>query len=42
MTEQAAEELTGQKILGVGEASGMFPIDSQTENYGEIMLKKWN
>ena len=26
-------KLTGQKVLGVGEASGMFPIDSQTNDY---------
>lgn len=25
--------LTGQKVLGVGEASGMFPIDSTTNDY---------
>jgi sugar (pentulose or hexulose) kinase len=28
----------GQKVLGVGEASGMFPIDSQTNTYDEAML----
>ena len=26
-------KLTGKKVLGVGEASGMFPIDSQTKTY---------
>ena len=26
-------QLTGQKVLGVGEASGMFPIDSKTNDY---------
>ncbi len=26
-------KLTGQKVLGVGEASGMFPIDSKTNHY---------
>ncbi|MGT2742519.1 xylulokinase [Streptococcus plurextorum] len=26
-------QLTGQKVLGVGDASGMFPIDSQTGDY---------
>ncbi len=31
-------KLTGQKVLGVGEASGMFPIDSQTNDYDERML----
>ena len=35
-------KLTGQKALGVGEASGMFPIDSQTNDYNERMLKLFN
>lgn len=26
-------QLTGEKVLGVGDASGMFPIDSQTNTY---------
>jgi sugar (pentulose or hexulose) kinase len=35
-------KLTGQKVLGVGEASGIFPIDSKTNNYDERMLGKFN
>ena len=35
-------KLTGQKVLGVGEASGMFPIDSQTNNYDERMIELFN
>lgn len=35
-------KLTGQKVLGVGEASGMFPIDSQTNNYDEHMIRQFN
>lgn len=35
-------KLTGEKVLGVGEASGVFPIDSQTNNYDERMLKLFN
>ncbi len=35
-------KLTGQKVLGVGEASGMFPIDSKTNDYDEGMLKQFN
>jgi sugar (pentulose or hexulose) kinase len=31
-------QLTGQKVLGVGEASGMFPINSTTYNYDEHMI----
>jgi sugar (pentulose or hexulose) kinase len=34
--------LTGQRVLGVGEASGMFPIDSKTNNYDERMLGLFN
>ena len=30
--------LTGVNALGIGEASGMFPIDSATNNYDETML----
>jgi sugar (pentulose or hexulose) kinase len=26
-------QLTGKKVLGIGEASGMFPIDSTTQDY---------
>jgi sugar (pentulose or hexulose) kinase len=35
-------KLTGQKVLGVGEASGMFPIDSKTNDYDEGMLEQFN
>jgi sugar (pentulose or hexulose) kinase len=35
-------KLTEQKVLGVGEASGMFPIDSKTNDYNERMLKLFN
>lgn len=34
--------LTGQKVLGVGEASGMFPVDAKTKNYNQIMIDKFN
>ena len=30
-------QLTGQKVLGVGDASGMFPIDSRTGRYDAAM-----
>ncbi len=30
--------LTGKKVLGVGDASGMFPIDIKSKNYNEKML----
>ena len=32
-------QLTGKKVLGVGEASGMFPIDIATKNYNANMIK---
>ncbi len=35
-------KLTGQKVLGVGEASGMFPIDSQTNDYDERKIELFN
>ena len=35
-------KLTGQKVLGVGEASGMFPIDSKTNEYDERKLALFN
>ncbi len=31
--------LTGRKALGVGDASGMFPIDSATNDYDERLLE---
>lgn len=35
-------KLTGQKVLGVGEASGMFPIDSNTNHFDEGMIGQFN
>jgi sugar (pentulose or hexulose) kinase len=35
-------QLTGEKALGVGDASGMFPIDSQTNTYDARMLAQFN
>ena len=31
-------KLSGRKVLGVGDASGMFPIDSKTGTYDDAML----
>jgi len=31
-------KLTGEKVLGIGDASGMFPIDSAKNNYDESMI----
>lgn len=33
--------LSGEKILGIGDASGMFPIDEKTGTYDAEMLKKF-
>lgn len=35
-------QLTGEKVLGVGDASGMFPIDSNTKDYDASMVQKFN
>jgi len=35
-------KLTGLKVMGVGEASGMFPIDSSKCDYNETMVQKFN
>lgn len=34
--------LTGKKVLGIGDASGMFPIDSQVNDYGVRMMGLFN
>lgn len=35
-------QLTGEKVLGVGSASGMFPIDSDTKDYYASMIRKFD
>lgn len=35
-------KLTGEKVLGVGDASGMFPIDSETCDYDAKMLARFD
>ncbi|OKP93115.1 ATPase [Paenibacillus sp. P3E] len=34
--------LTGNKAIGVGDASGMFPIDETTHDYNESMVKQFD
>ena len=34
--------MTGEKVLGVGEASGMFPIDIHTKKFNTDMVSKFN
>ena len=35
-------QLTGKKILGVGDASGMFPIDGKDQTYDQRMIELFN
>ena len=35
-------KLTGKKVLGIGDASGMFPIDSETKQYDQTMIECFN
>ena len=35
-------QITGQKILGIGDASGMLPIDPATKNYSAEMIAKFD
>ena len=34
--------LSGEKVMGIGEASGMFPIDSKRMCYDQAMVSKFN
>ena len=35
-------KLTGEKVMGVGEASGMFPIDPDTVNWDAARVAKFD
>jgi sugar (pentulose or hexulose) kinase len=35
-------KLTGEKVLGIGDASGMFPIDSNTNDYETRKVEQFN
>ena len=35
-------QMTGRKVIGVGEASGMFPIDIDTKNYNSRMIGQFD
>ena len=41
LAEYVHWKLTGEKVLGIGDASGMFPIDSETNGYDAGMLEKF-
>lgn len=34
--------LTGESVIGIGDASGMFPIDAQTKTYDKTMINAFN
>ncbi|MDD3361261.1 MAG: FGGY-family carbohydrate kinase [Hespellia sp.] len=35
-------KLTGERVIGVGDAAGMFPIDSEKNDYNAEMMNKFN
>ncbi|MDE6565316.1 MAG: ATPase, partial [Muribaculaceae bacterium] len=35
-------KLTGERVLGVGDASGMIPVDPETKNYDAAMVAKFD
>ena len=35
-------QLTGEKVLGVGDASGMIPVDPATQDYDQTMVDKFD
>lgn len=35
-------KLTGRRIQGIGDAAGMFPVDSKTKDYNEEMVQKFD
>ena len=35
-------QLTGEKVLGIGDASGMIPVDPQTKTYNATMVERFN
>ncbi len=35
-------QLTGEKVVGIGEASGMFPIDSAAKTFNQTMIEKFD
>ncbi|NLZ83918.1 MAG: ATPase, partial [Clostridiales bacterium] len=35
-------KLTGEKVLGIGDCAGMFPVDSQKKDFNERMIQKFD
>ena len=34
--------LTGKRVLGIGDAAGMFPVDSEKKDYNQEMVEKFD
>ena len=35
-------QLTGEKVLGIGDASGMLPVDPETKDYSSRMIRQFD
>ncbi len=35
-------QMSGEKVIGIGDAAGMFPIDSKTRDYNQTMVDKFD
>ena len=35
-------KLTGQRVLGIGDVAGMFPVDCETKDYNETMIQQFD
>jgi sugar (pentulose or hexulose) kinase len=35
-------KLTGEKVLGIGDAAGMFPVDVKTKDFNETMINQFD
>ena len=35
-------QLTGEKVIGIGDGSGMIPVDPETKNYSAAMVEKFD
>lgn len=35
-------KLTGERVIGIGDAAGMFPIDSDIQSYNKDMIEQFN
>ena len=35
-------KLTGQRVLGIGDCAGMFPVDSKTKDFNQKMINQFD